>query len=227
MILSDLNELEKLDAARCHPGLCLMGFSLVETLQGIWDQDFHDIKVLPDVFSIEHGPLACIHSHPSKSTIYVHSILNHPATPKAVISLICKHELLHLRIPPRIVKGHLRQHPPEFWEAEKSVAPEHDEAWDWIWRARGRWLRLRPRLERIDVLRGWKRVWDTRDLPVRPEDPALQTPAGRTDQGPALFVGWHHPVRAVSPPGNTCPLCTARIRSASSQTSGEWQMKTT
>ena len=147
-----------------------MNFSLVETLQNLWTSHFEDIKILPEVFFIDRGPLACIYLQTGRPTIYVHSLLNHPATPKAVISLVCKHELLHVRIPPREVEGRLRQHPPEFWEAERSLAPEQNEAWEWVWRARGQWLRLRPRLERIDVRRNWKEVWDTRDWPVKTED---------------------------------------------------------
>ena len=170
MILDDLREFEKLDSARSQPRLCLMHFSLVETLQDVWTRYFRDAGFLPEIFFIDRGPLACICPRLGRSTIYVHNLLNHPDTPKTVIGWICKHELLHLRIPPRIVKGRLRQHPPEFWEVEDSLAPERCDAWEWLWRERGRWLKLRSRLERIDVRRNWKEVWDTKDLPARVED---------------------------------------------------------
>jgi hypothetical protein len=147
-----------------------MNFSLWETLDEIWARHFQDVDVRPDGFFVERGPLACVQLNLPKSTIYVHSILNHPSTPKIVIDLICKHELLHLRIPPRLVKGRLKQHPPEFSEAEASLTPERAEAWSWLSRARGSWLRPRPRLERIDVVRGWTKVWDTSEFPQEEAD---------------------------------------------------------
>ena len=73
--------------------------------------------------------------------------------------MIHKHELLHLVIPPREVEGTTRMHPPEFWEAEHTVCPERSIAWAWLWNNLGDCLKRRARLERIDVLRNWKKVW--------------------------------------------------------------------
>ena len=165
MIVDDPKELERLEMARCQPGLCLMGFSLWKTLDEIWACHFQDIEVRPDVFFIERGPLACIQPDFPRPTIYVHNILNHPTTPRIVINLICKHELLHLRIPPELVNGHLKQHPPGFREAEESLTLDWAEAWHWLFRARGRWLKPRPRLERIDVRRSWTEIWSTSEFP--------------------------------------------------------------
>ena len=46
--------------------------------------------------------------------------------------------------------------------------PPKIQAWKWIWLHRGCWLKNRPRLERIDVLRNWCEVWDmSEQLPSR------------------------------------------------------------
>ena len=50
-------------------------------------------------------------------------------------------------------------HPPEFWEAEKAIAPERESAWTWIQGNFFNHLKHRPRLERIDVLPSWRRAW--------------------------------------------------------------------
>jgi hypothetical protein len=64
----------------------------------------------------------------------------------------------------------VRHHPPEFWEAEESTAPERVQAWEWLLRARRRWIRTRPRLERTDVLHNWREVWEAEVLPGRIEN---------------------------------------------------------
>jgi hypothetical protein len=66
----------------------------------------------------------------------------------------------YLRIPPVEKDGEVVQHPPEFWEAERAICPERTRAWAWIWTNLDACLKRRPRLERIDVLPGWKKVWN-------------------------------------------------------------------
>lgn len=99
-----------------------------------------------------------------RAAICIHPLLNHQDTPREPISLICKHELLHLIIAPREIGGRLRAHPPEFFERERAITPERDRAWAWLWLTWGSHLRSRPRLERIDVLRGWGKRWCERKL---------------------------------------------------------------
>ncbi len=145
----------------------------------------HFPETPPDVglFSVNCGPLACIAVGESSPTIYVHQVLNHAETPVEVFNLICKHELLHLRIEPAREGKRLNQHPRAFWEAEKTIAPERRLAWCWIWENLGDCLRRRPRLERIDVQPRWPKVWSRqmcdlsfcRDL-LRRTDKAFEPP---------------------------------------------------
>ena len=93
----------------------------------------------------------------------MHQILNHSAVPIEIVDLICKHELLHLEVPPRVVDGKETNHPPEFWEREKAICPEREKSWEWIWRHLGSCLRHRPKLKEIDVTRNWKAVWSQFD----------------------------------------------------------------
>ena len=57
-------------------------------------------------------------------------------------------------IRPHEINGHRVAHPPEFFEREQQLSPEREEAKRWIFKTLGKRLRVRPRLERIDVLRG-------------------------------------------------------------------------
>jgi hypothetical protein len=109
---------------------------------------------------VTRGPLACVVFSDKSAAIYIHQLLNHSDTPIEVISLLLKHELLHLRIPPSIIDGRRVQHPPQFWEAEQELCPERTAAWDWIWFNLYDCLKERPQLERIDVRRNWRNVWN-------------------------------------------------------------------
>jgi hypothetical protein len=57
-------------------------------------------------------------------------------------------------------------HPPEFWEAEKAIAPERRLIWGWIREDLWDCLKERRDLERIDVRPRWRRTWNRsfRDL---------------------------------------------------------------
>ena len=70
-----------------------------------------------------------------------------------------KHELLHLIVKPRFIDGKEKSHPPEFWEREKLISPEKNDAWVWIWSNYLGCLKKRPRLEQIDVLPTWLKRW--------------------------------------------------------------------
>lgn len=158
MILTDLKEARRVQRARCQPLLAFTGLSLPELMETARREHFPELAEAPAVHFVRRGPLACVCCPEGQApTVYVHEILNRPEVPPDVFRLICLHELLHLRIPAREVDGQLKSHPPEFWRAERALAPERDGAWDWLWRNLGDWFILRKREEGILVRNGWDR----------------------------------------------------------------------
>jgi hypothetical protein len=119
---------------------------------------------IPGPISVDfvgRGTLAHIESGPATTPrVVVHAILIDPQVPDEVRAFIFKHELLHLELRPRMIGRRLVHHPPEFWEREQELCPERQDVWRWIWGNLGECLRSRPRLERIQVTRDWKRVRD-------------------------------------------------------------------
>ena len=152
-------EEQKLREAQCRPCLWFTPFPVVELLRDTRRKFFGNVHHEVEVYAVNRGPLACICYNDESATIYVHQVLNHSNTPRIVFDLVCKHELLHIRIPPREVEGKERMHPPEFWEAEKELCPGRKLAWAWIWRNLWDCLRRRLKLERVDVLKRWKKIW--------------------------------------------------------------------
>ena len=132
-IITDIRESRKLKLARSQPNLSFLPFSASGLLAEIHADLFPDVGQTVQLFFVAKGPLACIAHASEYGSIYIHQLLNHSETPVAVIGLILKHELLHLRIPPTIEDGKKVQHPPTFWEAERAIAPERHSAWAWIW----------------------------------------------------------------------------------------------
>lgn len=107
----------------------------------------------------EQETLACIHFLKGVPTeIGLHAILNRTELPGMVLRFLFTHELLHTVIPPREIRGKLVSHPPEFFEAELRAVPvgEVADAWSWIWGNFFSHLKRRPRVQRIDVTRGWQ-----------------------------------------------------------------------
>jgi hypothetical protein len=160
MLLRDIREARLLRQAKNRPYLSFLPFSPANVLDEVRSTHFHDLACRVGIHFVDVGPLACVCHDEESADIYVHQVLNHDQTPRDVILLICKHELLHLRIPPVEKDGEEVQHPPEFWEAEKVICPERTRAWAWIWTNLNACLKQRPRLERIDVLPAWKKVWN-------------------------------------------------------------------
>lgn len=160
MIVSDIAESVKLQRARVQPNLSFTPFALEVVAQSVRNRCFPEIKRHIECFFVERGPLACIEIpvSPGVPVVYFHNILNHQETPLEVIGLICKHELLHMLIPPREVDGRKKDHPPELWDSEKAIAPERTICWLWININLGIYLKRRPRLERMDVLPGWRKL---------------------------------------------------------------------
>lgn len=68
------------------------------------------------------------------------------------------HELLHLIIPPRDVGGKRSAHPPEFWEAERTMSPDRSLAWTWIAVVLHSCLRRDNQRECMMVKPTWKRL---------------------------------------------------------------------
>ena len=159
MLLTSIKEAQKLANARLQPNLCFVPFSITDTLAEIKAALFSDVSQQVSIQFVSLGPLACVYRHDKDAQIYIHQLLNHHETPLEVISLICKHELLHLRIPSVEKDGKWEDHPPEFWTAEKAMSPERNKAWSWIWVNLGACLTRRPRVKRIDVLPNWRDVW--------------------------------------------------------------------
>ena len=159
MLITDLEKARKLAKARAQPNLWFTPYSPHSRLNDIRSCHFPDLPHRVDLYFVNRGAMACVCDTDSSATIYIHQILNHAETPIEVIEVICKHELLHLRIPPIIEGKKEIQHPPEFWEAEREISPERNLAWSWIWSNLWFCLKKRPRLERVDVLPAWKSVW--------------------------------------------------------------------
>jgi hypothetical protein len=160
MLLRDIQEARLLREARDRPCLNFLPFSPVDVLAEVRSAHFNDLSGRVGIHFVERGPLACVCPEAEAADIYVHQVLNHDQTPRDVILLVCKHELLHLRIPPVEKDGEVVQHPPLFWEAEKAICPEWTRAWAWIWTNLDACLKRRPKQERIDVLPVWKKVWN-------------------------------------------------------------------
>ena len=165
-IITEFNEAMKLERCRRQPNLEFVPFSVPTLLGNIKSSLFPDVTHSVKVFFVARGPLACVVHDDSRATIYAQQLLNHVDTPQEVMTLILKHELLHLQIPPRTIDEKEVVHPPEFWDAERSIAPERGRAWRWIWLNFMSCLKRRPRLERIDVLPSWKRVWSGERMTV-------------------------------------------------------------
>lgn len=131
--LTDYKEQRKLARARIRPNLWFPSFSVLDTLARVRAEHFSELSATVHLYSVDRGPLFCVAFDDSLATIYVHQILNHSDTPVEVVTLICKHELLHIRIPPVVEGKKTTQHPPEFWAAEEAMCPERNCAWCWIW----------------------------------------------------------------------------------------------
>lgn len=158
-LISDIKEARKLELALSRPSLTFLAFSPSRLLAEIQADLFPDVRHRVRVDFVTEGPLACIAHTDDEASIYIHQLLNHSDTPIEVIRLILKHELLHLRIGPTCNNGKTVFHPPEFWTAERDIAPEHDSAWAWIWVNFALCLKRQPKQERIQVRPRWKRTW--------------------------------------------------------------------
>ena len=138
---------------RQQPMLSFVELDLRALCEQLRQAHFPTLEEAPPVYFIQRSTLANItRDRRQRWSICIHAILNSPDTPLYVFTNILKHELLHTQIRPSEIDGRLVAHPPEFFERERQIAPEIEEAKDWLFRELADRLRVRPRLERIDVL---------------------------------------------------------------------------
>jgi len=161
MSLSPTKTRKHINAAVERPYLDFLPYSLNELMMKTLQAWFAKLDCEIEIYFANHGLLACIFNTPEekKAVILIHLLLNHASTPKLVMNYIIKHELIHLVVPPRVIKGRVKHHPPEFREMENRIAPEKDTAWEWISVNFCYHLNIRPRLERTDVMNSWMRSW--------------------------------------------------------------------
>jgi len=185
-----LRELRQLEKARREPVLHFTALSIPDMLDTIRQSFFAEVRVpVGFCFTTCRYSLGYLLRNEEGASIFLHQILNRPQTPREVFGLALKHELLHMHIPPRVISGSQRQHPPEFWDEEKKIAPERDAAWKWIWENLWFCLQPRPKAERIEVLPQWKNVWS----PERPQGLALddrQKIARKRECPRPEYAGW-------------------------------------
>jgi hypothetical protein len=143
-----------------HPELSLLNFQL----SGLVAEVRRDFPTLAsrriEVWLQTQSTLACIVDEGESACIRLHSVLNHPETPRRVIAFILCHELIHLLVPPRDVNGKRKSHPPEFWEAECRLSPDRVSAWGWLILVLGDCLRSNRQKECTFVKRTWKCLMD-------------------------------------------------------------------
>jgi len=120
-------------------------------------QYFPAIEKPVTICFVKQETLANIIYTPSEDQIRIHALMNHKDTPSEVIAFIIKHELLHIRIRPIEIKEKMISHPPEFWEAEKQIAPERELIWSWVWVLFYGCLKRNKEEEKILVKKNWKK----------------------------------------------------------------------
>ena len=135
------------------------------------------------VWIMNQPTLACIENGKSAS-ISLHAILNHPQTPELVIDYILTHELLHLIVGPRKIDGILKQHPPEFYDAEKRTFPEFEQAWAWLILVLCDCLKRDEEKECIYIKRSWRQLIKSKRPSI---EQVLEIFEAKMDQSPEAF----------------------------------------
>jgi hypothetical protein len=120
-------------------------------------QYFPAIEKPVTICFVKQETLANIIFTPREYQIRMHSLMNHKDTPSEVITVIIKHELLHIRIRPTEINEKMISHPPEFWEAEKLIAPERELIWSWVWVQFYGCLKINKEEEKTLVKKNWKK----------------------------------------------------------------------
>lgn len=143
-----------------YPEISFLAFDALALLSRI-QREMGLVEAGPITFTLQTmKTLACIHHKPGKpgGDIYFHSLFNRPDVPQPVIEHVLRHELLHLKIPPRVIDGKKIDHPPEFWEAETLLVPWKSASWTWIHMAFWNAIKVDKANECIWVKKTWKRL---------------------------------------------------------------------
>jgi hypothetical protein len=98
--------------------------------------------------------------------IVFHPVLNNSGTPVEALRFIAKHELAHLRCPPRFVGRYWEMHPTEFWELEAEIGPQSYAVWAWVHRALSTCLRYDN--NGLRVTGQWRPMRNTGRAPYTP-----------------------------------------------------------
>lgn len=144
---------------RDRPELPLTTFDPSEVLEQMRIERVPEVTAPVPCFIRDISPLACILcDDQGGGTVLIHSLLNDPQTPLAVMKLIATHELLHLVVRPEFIEGKRVSHPPAFRELENARCPEKREAWQWIRDELGWYLSIDRESESTYVRRGWREI---------------------------------------------------------------------
>lgn len=143
-----------------YPEISFLSFDALSLLASIQSEMGLD-AVGPVTFSLQTMQnLACIYYKPGKlgGDICLHTLFNRPDVPQPVIEHILRHELLHLKIPPRQIAGKFVSHPPEFWEEEKVAVPWRSDSWAWMYHTFSGVIKLDIPNECIWVKKTWRQL---------------------------------------------------------------------
>lgn len=143
-----------------YPEISFLSFDVLALLATIQHEMELD-SVAPVSFTMQAiNTLACIRLGQEKvgSDIYFHSLFNRPDVPQPVIEHVLRHELLHLKIPARVIDGTLVHHPPEFREAEQALVPWKAASWGWMFLAFSEVIKADPLNECVWVKNSWLKL---------------------------------------------------------------------
>lgn len=143
-----------------YPEISFLSFDALGLLADV-QEEMGLSGVGPVTFSLQTMEmLACIYCQPGRlgGDICLHSLFNRPDVPQPVIEHVLRHELLHLKIPPREINGKRVIHPPEFWEEERILVPWKEVSWAWMVDAFWYALKVDHPNECIWVKKTWKEL---------------------------------------------------------------------
>lgn len=140
-----------------------LGYPLSGLVEEVRSAYFPQLEERYEVRIAAEGPLAFMRPNfmgPRQHIIVFHPLLNHPQTPREVLTFIAKHELLHAIVPGQYIDGWWDAHPLMYWIEEHRIAPERFAVWHWLHKNLGRcfvherdglrvrrtWRRLQPRV---------------------------------------------------------------------------------
>lgn len=143
-----------------YPEISFLSFDVLGLLADV-QEEMGLSGIGPVTFSLQTmETLACIYCQPGRlgGDICFHSLFNLPDVPQPVIEHVLRHELLHLKIPPREIDGKLIIHPPEFREAEQALVPWRSASWGWMHLAF--WEALKPDSanECVWIKKSWRKL---------------------------------------------------------------------